>query len=197
MYYSPVTYPSSLTLRQVSSNADHPQLRLSASFNSESSHGESREIMVQHLLLKEDDQKLLDELQQRITRAGKEIGFLDRRICRTTVQGRYLLYDDKGYVCDALSFDPQSRCCPERGGKFSCHGRNVAMSFQDTFQLIKWQFKDANPSLTVTDSRIRHIFGKTQIRNEMGKKTQVVKQGFMICAHPTAAKLEGTFSFGM
>ncbi|PPR95339.1 hypothetical protein GOBAR_AA25332 [Gossypium barbadense] len=30
-----------------------------------------------------------------------------------------------GYVCDALSLDPQYRCCPERGDKFSCHGCNV------------------------------------------------------------------------
>lgn len=25
-----------------------------------------------------------------------------------------------GYVCDAVSVDPQSRCCPEKGEKFSC-----------------------------------------------------------------------------
>lgn len=25
-----------------------------------------------------------------------------------------------GYVCDALSLDPQYRCCPERGDKFPC-----------------------------------------------------------------------------
>ncbi|PPD80835.1 hypothetical protein GOBAR_DD22235 [Gossypium barbadense] len=30
-----------------------------------------------------------------------------------------------GYVCDALSLDPQYRCCPERGDKFSCRGCNV------------------------------------------------------------------------
>lgn len=27
--------------------------------------------------------------------------------------------DDNGYVCDALSVDPESRCCPEFGEKFS------------------------------------------------------------------------------
>lgn len=55
----------------------------------------------------------------------KDIGFLERPECRNTVQGRYLLSDDNGYVCDALSLDPQSRCCPEIGQKFSCHGCNL------------------------------------------------------------------------
>ncbi|KAH7521332.1 hypothetical protein FEM48_Zijuj07G0021700 [Ziziphus jujuba var. spinosa] len=52
----------------------------------------------------------------------KDIGFLEKRICRNTVQGRYLLSDDNGHVCDALSVDPVSRCCPEKGDKFSCQG---------------------------------------------------------------------------
>ncbi|KAF2300223.1 hypothetical protein GH714_010806 [Hevea brasiliensis] len=29
------------------------------------------------------------------------------------------------HVCDALSVDPRSRCCPEKGEKFSCHGCNL------------------------------------------------------------------------
>ncbi|OMP07066.1 hypothetical protein COLO4_07661 [Corchorus olitorius] len=67
----------------------------------------------------------LFQLSWTIATTRKEIGFPERRICRTTVQGRYLLSDDNGYVCEALSLDPQSRCCPERGDKFSCHGCNV------------------------------------------------------------------------
>lgn len=90
-FFSP-SRPSlpSLSLTQFSPMLGHPHLRLSgwsflflskpmflllfsdlvfafaASFNSESSYGDNREILVQHLLLKEDDQKLLLELQQRI-----------------------------------------------------------------------------------------------------------------------------------
>ncbi|KAK3034226.1 hypothetical protein RJ639_032806, partial [Escallonia herrerae] len=30
-----------------------------------------------------------------------------------------------GYVCDALSLDPQSRCCPGKGEQYSCHGCNL------------------------------------------------------------------------
>ncbi|XP_048333558.2 uncharacterized protein LOC107422037 [Ziziphus jujuba] len=52
----------------------------------------------------------------------KDIGFLEKQFCRNTVQGRYLLSDDNGHVCDALSVDPVSRCCPEKGDKFSCQG---------------------------------------------------------------------------
>ncbi|KAK8478637.1 hypothetical protein V6N13_133462 [Hibiscus sabdariffa] len=69
--------------------------------------------------------QLLFQSSSTIAATRKEIGFPDRRFCRTTVQGRYLLSDNNGYVCDALSLDPQSRCCPERGDKFSCHGCNV------------------------------------------------------------------------
>ncbi|KAF5733878.1 hypothetical protein HS088_TW16G00319 [Tripterygium wilfordii] len=60
-----------------------------------------------------------------ISAIRKDIGLQDKRICRTTIQGRYLLSDDNGHVCDALSVDPSSRCCPQRGEKFSCHGCNL------------------------------------------------------------------------
>ncbi|GMH28567.1 hypothetical protein Nepgr_030410 [Nepenthes gracilis] len=53
-----------------------------------------------------------------------DIGLQENR-CRNTVQGRYLLSDDNGYVCDALSVDPESRCCPSKGEQFSCHGCNL------------------------------------------------------------------------
>ncbi|KAI4324304.1 hypothetical protein L6164_023856 [Bauhinia variegata] len=61
----------------------------------------------------------------RITAIRKDIGFQTEHKCKNTVQGRYLLSDDNGYVCDALSVSSQSRCCPEIGEKFSCHGCNL------------------------------------------------------------------------
>lgn len=54
-----------------------------------------------------------------ISAIRKDIGFQETPFCKTTVQGRYLLSDDNGYVCDAVSVDPQSRCCAEKGEKFS------------------------------------------------------------------------------
>lgn len=42
-------------------------LGISASFSSEAASGSGREILVQHLLVKEDDLKLLVELQQRVS----------------------------------------------------------------------------------------------------------------------------------
>ncbi|KAI4369236.1 hypothetical protein MLD38_017704 [Melastoma candidum] len=48
--------------------------------------------------------------------------FIEKHICKNTVQGRYLLSDDNGHVCDAFSLDSQTRCCPENGEKFSCQG---------------------------------------------------------------------------
>ncbi|KAF7805354.1 UPF0454 protein C12orf49 isogeny [Senna tora] len=61
----------------------------------------------------------------RTTAIRKDIGFQVVHNCKNTVQGRYFLSDDIGYVCDALSVDSQSRCCPEIGEKFSCHGCNL------------------------------------------------------------------------
>ncbi|KAI5659505.1 hypothetical protein M9H77_28298 [Catharanthus roseus] len=55
----------------------------------------------------------------------KDGSLQEKRVCRTTVQGRYLLSDDNGHICDALSLDPQSRCCPSKGEQFSCYGCNL------------------------------------------------------------------------
>ncbi|KAF8046425.1 hypothetical protein N665_3719s0003 [Sinapis alba] len=64
-------------------------------------------------------------LPLRTSAIRKDIGFLEERICRTTVQGRYLISDDEGNVCDALSLDSRTRCCPLKGERFSCHGCNI------------------------------------------------------------------------
>ncbi|KAK1270052.1 hypothetical protein QJS04_geneDACA014171 [Acorus gramineus] len=61
----------------------------------------------------------------RISGIRKEIMFPETRICRTTVQGRYLLSDHNGYVCSARSIDPWSHCCPKTGEQFSCQGCNL------------------------------------------------------------------------
>ncbi|KAI5419967.1 hypothetical protein KIW84_043945 [Lathyrus oleraceus] len=53
------------------------------------------------------------------TAIRKDIGFKFTPFCKTTVQGRYLLSDNNGYVCNALSIDSKSRCCPQTGKKFS------------------------------------------------------------------------------
>ncbi|KAK7262580.1 hypothetical protein RJT34_30154 [Clitoria ternatea] len=60
-----------------------------------------------------------------ITAIRTDISFHTLPSCKTTVQGRYLLSDDNGYVCDALSVNSRSRCCPQSGEKFSCHGCNL------------------------------------------------------------------------
>lgn len=56
----------------------------------------------------------------------KDVGLQEKLSCRITVPGRYLLSDDNGHVCDALSLDPLSRCCPLKGEQFSLD----AISFQ-------------------------------------------------------------------
>ncbi|KAK7391282.1 hypothetical protein VNO78_19696 [Psophocarpus tetragonolobus] len=60
-----------------------------------------------------------------ISAIRKDIGFQIIHPCKTTVQGRYLLSDDNGYVCNAVYVNSRSGCCPHRGDKFSCHGCNL------------------------------------------------------------------------
>ncbi|XVF69527.1 hypothetical protein PTKIN_Ptkin11bG0089000 [Pterospermum kingtungense] len=92
----------SLTLTQVSPMVGHPQLRssASASFSSESNSGDrSIEILVQHLLLKEDDQKLLLEIQQRIA-GGEDLSDLavEYSICPSKEEGGMLGWVRKGQM---------------------------------------------------------------------------------------------------
>ncbi|XP_057249598.1 uncharacterized protein LOC104888789 isoform X2 [Beta vulgaris subsp. vulgaris] len=64
----------------------------------------------------------------------RDIG-LQVHACRNTVQGRYLLADDKGYVCDALSVDPESRCCFQKGEQYSCQGCNLISQCCNSYEL--------------------------------------------------------------
>ncbi|KAL8153584.1 hypothetical protein V2J09_011344 [Rumex salicifolius] len=59
---------------------------------------------------------------------------LEAKICRNTVQGRYILSDDDGYICDALSVDPESRCCPRKGEQFTCHGCNLVSQCCNSYE---------------------------------------------------------------
>ncbi|KAJ4723424.1 UPF0454 protein C12orf49 like [Melia azedarach] len=69
-----------------------------------------------------------------ISAIRKDIGFQEKLLCKTTVQGRYLLSDDNGYVCDALSVDPESRCCPVKGEKYSCQGCDLVSQCCNSYE---------------------------------------------------------------
>ncbi|XP_022955359.1 UPF0454 protein C12orf49 homolog isoform X2 [Cucurbita moschata] len=69
-----------------------------------------------------------------ISAIRNNIGLAVNRSCRSTVQGRYLLADDSGYVCDASSFDPMSRCCLGKGEKFPCHGCNLVSQCCNSYE---------------------------------------------------------------
>lgn len=111
-FFSP-SRPSlpSLSLTQLSPMLGHPHLRLSASFNSESSYGDNREILVQHLLLKEDDEKLLLELQQRIA-GGEDLSDLavEYSICPSKQEGGMLGWVRKGQMVP--EFEEAAFCAP-------------------------------------------------------------------------------------
>ncbi|KAK6146297.1 hypothetical protein DH2020_020166 [Rehmannia glutinosa] len=64
----------------------------------------------------------------------KDVSLQHKHYCRTTVQGRFFLTDDNGYVCDAFSVDPLSRCCPGKGDKFSCHGCNLVSQCCNSYE---------------------------------------------------------------
>ncbi|RXH83864.1 hypothetical protein DVH24_013109 [Malus domestica] len=74
-----------------------------ASFSAESGSGTGREILVQHLLLKEDNLKLLVDIQQRVS-AGEDLSDLatEYSICPSKEEGGMLGWVRKGQMlCDA------------------------------------------------------------------------------------------------
>ncbi|KAK6930578.1 SREBP regulating gene protein [Dillenia turbinata] len=64
----------------------------------------------------------------------RDVGIHGRHNCRTTVQGRYLISDENGYVCDALSVDTHSRCCPSKGEQYSCQGCNLVSQCCNSYE---------------------------------------------------------------
>ncbi|KAL5580353.1 hypothetical protein UlMin_012795 [Ulmus minor] len=91
--------PSSWSLKRLSPMADLPSPKAAASFSSESSSSNGREILVQHLLVKENDQKLLLDLQQRIS-GGEDLSDLavEYSVCPSKEEGGMLGWVKKGQM---------------------------------------------------------------------------------------------------
>ncbi|EPS74609.1 hypothetical protein M569_00147, partial [Genlisea aurea] len=64
----------------------------------------------------------------------KDIGIRTKQSCRTTVQGRFLIADNNGYVCNPFSLDPLSRCCSREGSQFSCQGCSLFSSCCNSYE---------------------------------------------------------------
>ncbi|BBN11403.1 hypothetical protein MPTK1_5g11580 [Marchantia polymorpha subsp. ruderalis] len=45
--------------------------------------------------------------------------------CNSTVQGRHLRSDDRGYVCSVKNIDPRTGCCADSTKQYSCSGCNM------------------------------------------------------------------------
>lgn len=63
-----------------------------------------------------------------------DISLQEKHLCKSTVQGRYLLSDDNGHVCDSLSVDPLSHCCTGKGEKYPCHGCNLVSQCCNSYE---------------------------------------------------------------
>ncbi|KAL6965875.1 hypothetical protein U1Q18_050748, partial [Sarracenia purpurea var. burkii] len=50
------------------------------------------------------------------------------------------------HVCDALSLDPESRCCPGKRGQFACHGCNLVLQCCNSYEFCVSCCQ--NPALT-------------------------------------------------
>ncbi|KAL7600240.1 rhodanese-like/PpiC domain-containing protein 12, chloroplastic [Lactuca sativa] len=89
---------SSLTLKRVLRMMDHPAPRASASYST-GSNDVGREVLVQHLLVKEEDQNILYELQKRVIR-GEDLSDLavEYSICPSKEEGGMLGWVRKGQM---------------------------------------------------------------------------------------------------
>lgn len=77
----------------------HPSYKVTASFSSAGGSGDGRELLVQHLLVKEDDIKLLSDLQQRIA-GGEDLSDLavEYSLCPSKEEGGMLGWVRKGQM---------------------------------------------------------------------------------------------------
>ncbi|XP_038902730.1 rhodanese-like/PpiC domain-containing protein 12, chloroplastic [Benincasa hispida] len=77
----------------------HPSYKVTASISSAGGSGDSRELLVQHLLVKEDDIKLLLDLQQRIA-GGEDLSDLavEYSVCPSKEEGGMLGWVRKGQM---------------------------------------------------------------------------------------------------
>ncbi|KAI5385667.1 hypothetical protein KIW84_072320 [Lathyrus oleraceus] len=99
------------------------------------------------------------------TAIRKDIGFKFTPFCKTTVQGRYLLSDNNGYVCNALSIDSKSRCCPQTGKKFSCHGCNLLSQCCNSYEYCVSCC--LNPALTRREQVLKMKIAKPATANDI------------------------------
>lgn len=67
-------------------------------------------------------------------RAALEEGDHLSKSCKNTIQGRYMLTDERGYVCGVMSVNPSSGCCPEAGEQFPCQGCNISSQCCDSYE---------------------------------------------------------------
>ncbi|CAM6084169.1 unnamed protein product [Calypogeia fissa] len=62
---------------------------------------------------------------------GRNIDYIEQQhgargpLCNTTVQGRHLRSDDRGYVCKIMEVHALTGCCPENNEQYSCRGCNM------------------------------------------------------------------------
>ncbi|XP_058180820.1 rhodanese-like/PpiC domain-containing protein 12, chloroplastic [Rhododendron vialii] len=93
------THLSSFGLNRVPAMVGHLHPKCTASFSGGSSSGGNKEILVQHLLVKEDDLKLLVELMKRIAQ-GEDLAELamEHSICPSKEEGGMLGWVRKGQM---------------------------------------------------------------------------------------------------
>ncbi|XP_024962920.1 rhodanese-like/PpiC domain-containing protein 12, chloroplastic isoform X4 [Cynara cardunculus var. scolymus] len=90
---------SFLGLKRVMRMRNRPPLRASASYSTGNSHDVGREILVQHLLLKEEDKNIFLELQKRLVQ-GEDLSDLavEYSICPSKEEGGMLGWVRKGQM---------------------------------------------------------------------------------------------------
>ncbi|KAJ7222747.1 hypothetical protein O6H91_Y466100 [Diphasiastrum complanatum] len=79
-------------------------------------------------------------------------------LCNNTLQGPYLLSDDRGYICTTTVLDTVTGCCPEDAQQFSCRGCNLSSSCCDSYEYCVACCLD--PKKTTTERALRSKVSK-------------------------------------
>lgn len=86
--------------------------------------------------------------------------FRDPVSCVNTVQGKYLVSDNRGFVCSRSEIDTSTRCCPSIGSPFQCDKCNQTAQCCSVYEFCVSCC--LHPDITTPETALAVLKGKQQ-----------------------------------